>query len=179
MFNWAVFYFCLATPTMLVSVAVGLLSRRRKIAVAGAIIFLSWVMTNSILFSQDDDRTYLVYFAFDVVSAEIFAFMLLHRFSWWKLAFLVATTIQLFTHVAYWSYAPPPRRYHEILNGFYWIQMLATWAAVLVIKRRAVSAAWLGPRPIFAPAPSVIRQYQPRTVPGQPRECPLQLRMWA
>lgn len=173
---WATLYFCLALPTLIL----GLLSRRRKLAVAGAIVFLSWVMTNTVLFSEGSDRTYLAYFVFDMVSAEILAFMLFHRFSWWNLAFLLATMCQLLAHLAFWQFGPPPRRYHEIINGFYWVQMAAVCVASRIRERRVFpSDHWLAPRAVFQREPSVARQYRPRTVPGQPRECPLQLRMWA
>lgn len=119
---WPAFYLCASFPTLVLSLA----SRRRKVSVAGVIVFLSWVMTNTVLMSHGPSKTFLIYFAFDMIVAEIMLYMLLHRFTVWNAIFLTATICQLFIHLYYWSSEPPPRRYHELLNIFYWPQFLVT-----------------------------------------------------
>lgn len=173
---WALVYL----PPAFLSLVLGLVSRRWKLAVAGIIIALSWVIVNVIVMSRMPDRAFLAYFVADGIFFEIALFMLLHRFSLWNLFFLGASACHLMLHLAYWSYLPPPRRYHEAVNAFYIVQMAAVCIASRIREKQILpSDGWLRPRPVFAAEPSVVREYRPRTVPGQPRACPLQLRMWA
>lgn len=90
---------------------------------AGSLVLGSWMMTTFVLASRNPSEFYLSYFLFDFIAAEVVAFMILHRSAPWLLVFFFSLIAQLLVHVWFWGPTMPPRRYHEILNFFYVIQM--------------------------------------------------------
>lgn len=173
---WACFYGALAIPTLLLS----LMTRRWKPSIAGAIVFFSWLATNTILVTRAPDRFFFGYFAFDAIVAEVMLLMMIHRFRWWMAIFLAATIAQLFVHLAYWGPLMPPRRYHEILNAFYVIQIGAT---VFEVRRILLGRPDPAPRSVPLPDRPPIRREAPFKVsqlPPEPRgECPAVIRSYS
>jgi hypothetical protein len=135
-----------------------LVSRRWELLIPGSIIVLSWCMTNTVLLTHAPERTFLIYFAFDLVSFETLAFLLMRQWAWWKLVFICATAGQLMLHVSYWAYEPPAFTYYERLNALFWIQAQATMFASVLPIRRAADARWLKPRleHVVTPGPLLI-----------------------
>lgn len=170
--SWTVLYLALALT------ALGLSAWRRwNEAWTGSLILLaSWAMTNSVGASLAPQKLFLLYFAFDCVAVEILVFRLLRRTWRWQVLFILALFAQLATHLWYWSYEPPPRRYHEILNAFFWVQFFAVAGAAF--GRRPVPRPWLKPRQTYPE--KVWRLGGWSEVPDrQPAMCPPILRAWA
>lgn len=169
---WTTLYLALAL------IALGLSAWRRHSGswVGGLILLASWAMTNLVGASRAPVEVFLIYFAFDCAAIEIIAFRLFRRAWWWQAVVLVALFCQLATHLWFWSYNPPPRRYHEILNAFTWVQCIAISCAAL--GRPPRPREWLKPRPVYQKA-STLPPWRPRTVPGQRGRCPLIVRAWA
>lgn len=168
-------------PAALVLVS-ALASRRWKLSIAGVVIFSSWVLSSAVVIQELPDTHFLAYFAFDAIAAEIMVFMLIHRFSAWNAIFLAALIAQLFTHLGYWGPMMPPRRYHEILNAFYILQMLATiigsWRAILRMdldppapERITLRSKAIRPGPRFTGAKLID--------PKEPGKCPAIVRSYA
>jgi hypothetical protein len=171
---WSQVYLVLATNTL----ALSIFSRRPQLMVGGGIIAFSWVQSTVLVLTHAPPNDFLNYFGTDFVWTEVLLFMLLRRFSVWGLVFWSALVCQLGAHIWYWQFEPSPRRYHEVVNGFYWVQILAVdIAAVVQILRRPARVVRFKPRIVTQPS---IQFYRPaRPIPAGPRLCPLLIRAYA
>lgn len=140
---WTWLYFWLTCLTM----GFVLVSRRRDLLVADLILLTSWLMTNTVLLSDQPDIKFLVYFAFDMFAFEVMAFTLIRRWSWWAAVVMLALGVQLLIHVHHWIYNTSTFAYHEQLNVMFWVIAMSIMLAC-VIPPYVPNDAWLKPRPI-------------------------------
>lgn len=169
---WSLVYLALA----LLASGLSAVSWNRSLLLGCGVLLTSWALTTAIVVPRAPQDAYLFYFALDFVATEVIAFRFFRQGWRWQAVFLAALIGQLATHLWFWGYEPPSRRYHEILNALYWVQFFTLVAASR--GRRPKPRAWLKPRVVYKRADPLPR-WQPRTPPGQPGRCPTIVRAWA